>query len=135
MLGNIDAYVMADQYDISDTSGSKVSELLSAYYLNAATTADGRAREHRYSRFCALTGLTGWSGGAFSNEAAWLDQWTPEVAGAAALYVGASTAGVLAAPGRAGVISAHQDPGNPMARLLLQNFLNELKVRVAGEPP
>jgi hypothetical protein len=135
MVGDIDAYVIAGQYNISNSGGKKVSELLRAYYLGAASSADGRAREHRYSRFCALTGLTGWTGRDFANEAAWLDRWTPEVAGAAALYYGATTSGALAAPGRAGSISAIQDPKNPIARLLLRNFLAALKTRVAAEPP
>ena len=95
----------------------------------------GRAREHRYSRFCALTGLTGWNGSAFANEVAWLDRWTPEVAGAAALYLGANTSGILAGPGRAGAISAMQDRTNPLARLLLGDFLAAIKTRVAAEPP
>ena len=135
MLGDIDAYVIADQYNISSSGGKKVSELLRAYYLGAATSADGRAREHRYSRFCALTGLTGWTGSGFANETAWLDRWTPEVAGAAALYYGKTTEGVLAIPGRAGSISAIQEPTNPVARLLLEKFLDALKTRVAAEPP
>jgi Domain of unknown function (DUF4157) len=133
MLGDIDAYVMADQYDISNTSGKKVSELLRAYYLGAATSPDGRAREHRYSRFCALTGLTGWSSGSFANEKDWVDRWTPEVGAAAALYVGATTSGILAGPGRAGVVLGTKD--HPIARILVQAFLDALKTRVAAEPP
>jgi hypothetical protein len=135
MLGNIDAYVIAGQYNISNAGGKKVSELLRAYYLSAPSTPDGRAREHRYSRFCALTRLTGWTGSGFANEREWLDLWTPEVAGATALYVGATTSGILAMHGRASLISAMQSQSHPIARLLLQNFLNALKTRVAAEPP
>lgn len=134
MLGNIDAYVIADQYDISNSGGKKVSELLRAYYLGEASTPDTRARANRFSRFCALIGLKGWADGHFANEAAWLDRWTPEVAGAAALYYGATTSGIFAIPGRAGSISAVQD-STYIARLLLQNFLDELKVQVAAEAP
>jgi hypothetical protein len=133
MLGNIDAYVMAGQYDITNRGGRKVSELLRAYYLGASGTADAQAREHRYSRFCAMTGLTGWNGTSFANEADWVNRWTPEVSGAAALYVGANTAGALGAPGRAGIIVGIQD--NPLARMLVQKFLDALKVLVAAEPP
>jgi hypothetical protein len=135
MLGDIDAYVIADQYSISSSGGKKVSELLRAYYLGAATSADGRAREHRYSRFCTLTGLTGWTGSGFANETAWLDRWTPEVAGAAALYFGASTEGLAAISARAGAMSGIQEPANPLARALLRNFLDALKTLVAAEPP
>jgi|GEM_PF-6578705 len=137
MLGNIDAYVIADQYNISNASGKKVSELLRAYYLGAASTPDGRAREHRYSRFCALTGLTGWTGSGFANEVDWLNRWTPEVAGAASLYFGANTSGVLSGSGRAGAAIGILNSTGPtsISRRLLQNFLNALKTRVAAEPP
>jgi hypothetical protein len=134
MLGDIDAYVMADQYNISSSGGKKVSELLRAYYLGAPSSDDGRAREHRYSRFCALTGLTGWTGSGFSNEKAWLDRWALEVAGAAALYYGKETEGKLAIAVRATEIIATQHSEDLIARYLLQNFLDALKTRVAAEP-
>jgi hypothetical protein len=137
MLGNIDAYVIASQYNISNVSGKKVSELLRAYYLGAASTSDGRAREHRYSRFCALTGLTGWTGSGFANEADWLNRWTPEVAGAAALYLGANTSGVLSKPGLLGAATGIANSTGPssISRRLLQNSLEALKIRVVAEPP
>ena len=135
MLGDIDAYVMADTYDISNRAGKKVSELLRAYYLGAASTPGGRAREHRYSTFCALTGLIGWSSGSFTNESAWITRWAPEVGAAAALYVGASTEGTLSIPARLGIISAIQDPSSPLTHNLLLLFLRALKARVVAEPP
>jgi hypothetical protein len=112
-----------------------VSELLEAYYLSPATTPDGGAREHRYSRFCSLTGLTGWSGTAFTNESDWLNRWVPEVGGASALYIGIMTTGVLSGPARVGFILAAQSQPDPLARILLQNFLDELKARVTAEAP
>ena len=42
MLGDIDALVIADQFNISQAAGKKVSELLRTYYLGAVSTADGR---------------------------------------------------------------------------------------------
>jgi len=133
LLGNIDAYVMADQYDTSDSAGVKVSDLLARYYLGAAASSDGRARLHRYSRYAGLVGLTGWSGSAFSNEAAWLDTWAPQVGAAAALYIGANTAGFFAMPGRLGTIVGIQNA--PIVRQVLRAYLADLKARVAAEPP
>jgi hypothetical protein len=142
MLGNIDSYVMANEYNISDTAGKKVSELLRAYYLGEAKSPGGRAREHRYSLFCKLTGLGTWTGSGFSNEAAWLKFWTAEVAGTAALYVGAIT-GIkdlkskwASKPMLLSIILDIKDPNkNPIAGLLLKNFLAALKKCVASEPP
>jgi Domain of unknown function (DUF4157) len=134
MLGNIDVYAMASAFNTSNAGGRLVSDLLSEFYLGAATTAGGGARVHRYSRFCASIGLTGWTGSGFANEAAWLDRWPPEVAGAAALYIGATTEGGLqTVPALAGMVLGIQQ--NPMARLLVQNFLNALKPLVSAEPP
>jgi hypothetical protein len=136
MLGDIDAYVMADQYNISNSGGKKVSELLSAFYLSAPTTPDGRAREHRFSKFASLTGLTGWSGGAFGNEAAWKTRWAPEVAACAALYIGANTDGsIFDMPTRLGMITGINDPNSKLVQIVLQLFLDALKARVAAEPP
>ena len=132
MLGNIDAYVMADQYNISNTARKKVSELLRAYYLGATGTPDARAREHRYSRFCARTGLTGWNGSGFNNEAAWISRWAPEVGAAAALYVGVTTSGVLVLPERFIIMKGIQT--SPSIRTLLRAFLDALKALVAAEP-
>ena len=133
MLGNIDAYVMADYYNISNTAGKKVSELLGAYYLSGVGTPDGRMREHRYSRFCSITGLTGWTGTAFGNEAAWINRWALEVGRATAFYFGTITEGKLSLNTRIGMIALIQI--NPYIRILLQAFLDALKKLVAAEGP
>ncbi|TMQ04426.1 MAG: hypothetical protein E6J90_49375 [Deltaproteobacteria bacterium] len=133
LLGNIDAYVIHDQYNTSNSAARKVSDLLAAYYLGAASTPDGQARLHRYSRFARLVGLTGWSGSGFGNESAWLDQWTPEVGAAAALYIGANTDGFFALPGRVGAMAGIQRAA--LVRQVLQAYLTALKAMVAGEPP
>lgn len=134
MLGNIDAYVIADEYKISSSAGQKVSEILRSYYLSKSNSSDASAREHRYSRFCELTGLTGWSDGAFSNESAWIEKWAPEVAGAAALYYGALTEGVLASPARLRHIELLKQQDFPLVRPLLKNFLDALKPLITAEP-
>lgn len=134
MLGDIDSYIMAYEYNISNSAGKKVSELLRAYYLSSASTPDGRIREHRYSHFCELTGLTGWNSSTFANEEDWIKRWAPEVGAAAALYVGANTKGIIAIPSRLGIIWAIKDPNFPLNRYLLRVFLDALKVRVAAEP-
>ena len=133
LLGNIDAYVMDDQYDTTNAAGRRVSDLLSAYYLGAASTPDGQARIHRYSRYARLVGLTGWTGSAFGNEAAWLDTWSPQVGAAAALYIGANTDGIMALPGRGGAVLGIQSA--PMVRHVTSTYLNALKAQVAAEPP
>lgn len=132
MLGNIDAYAIAGAFDTSNARGRAVSDLLSEFYLGETTTNGGNARANRYTRFCESVGLFWWTGLVFLNEDAWLDRWAAEVGGAAALYVGATTAGnIQTFPGLAGVVGGIRH--TPLCRIVVQNFLTALKTLVAAE--
>ena len=130
MLGNIDAYVISDAFDISSTHGLKVSEILRQFYLG-----DASRRAHRYSRFAELVGLGTYSSGQFSNEAAWIDSYVDDVNDAAALYLGAQTegriplVGTLLQRGPAAVGLAM----NQGAEDLLIYFVQSLKLLVQKE--
>ncbi|MEQ8468385.1 hypothetical protein [Coleofasciculus sp. E1-EBD-02] len=133
MLGNIDAYVIDQQFDIDETSGGrKVSEILREYYLNGSTDQGTPSRDRRYSIFAQAVGLNNWDGTNFSNESEWIDSYTDQVNDAAALYVGANSEGILGLPGRFGfVLGMSMNAG---ARTLVEIFLNALKQRIALEP-
>ena len=129
MLGNIDAYVIKETFAIEKKAGGqKVSDILKSYYLGAATTTAGQAREHRYSKFARSVGLTGWNGAAFSNETAWVQTYGDEVSDAAALYIGATTEGVIGYPSAVGMSQ------NAGGKYLAQLFLDALKKRIYSEP-
>jgi len=133
MLGNIDAYVIDQQFDIDETSGGrKVSEILREYYLNGSTDQGTPSRDKRYSIFAQAVGLNNWDGTNFSNESEWIDSYTDQVNDAAALYVGANSEGILSLPGIVGgVLGMSMNAG---AKTLVEIFLNALKQRIALEP-
>jgi Domain of unknown function (DUF4157) len=130
MLGNIDAYVIGSEYNITNSGGMKVSDLLRQYYLGTAPAGGVNARDRRYSRFASQVGLLGWNGSTFSNESSWLDDYTDEVNDAAALYVAANTDGYL---GENLSFSLGMS-GNSGATVLLQAFLIQLKAYIRAEP-
>ncbi|EDX77788.1 hypothetical protein MC7420_3112 [Coleofasciculus chthonoplastes PCC 7420] len=133
MLGNIDTYVIDQQFDIDETSGGrKVSEILREYYLNGSTDQGTPSRDRRYSIFAQAVGLNNWDGTNFSNESEWIDRYTDQVNDAAALYVGANSEGTLGLPGRVGFVLGMST--NAGARTLVETFLNALKQRIALEP-
>lgn len=133
MLGNIDAYAIRSTYGISDTSGRKVSTILSEFYLGAAGTRGGDTRLHRYSRFCGQVGLN-WRGGVFTNEATWVGDATKDVINATLLYIGASTERSIAA-GRWMIDAVPLALNAMLSRQVVQNFVNALRTLVAAEPP
>ncbi len=67
MLGNIDAYVISNNYEINKTNGLRVTEIFEDYYFN-----DSSVRKNRISIFCRLIGLKEWNGSSFSNEKDWM---------------------------------------------------------------
>lgn len=138
MLGNIDAYAIQSEFNISGTPTPaphsrrrripKVSDILKAYYLR-----DYPARSHRYSRFAHAIGLRGWNGTRFSNESARVSYYTDEVNDAAALYVGANTASAwygFVMRGSACVGMAM----NQGAERLIRAFFREIKSNIRREP-
>ena len=140
MLGNIDAYVIGDAFagDIGKTAGGKpVSDILEQYYGGAgvASPAGEKARNQRFTIFCAKVGLGTLSGGAFSNEAAWFPTAVNDVGNAAALYAATVTDNSyidpLGAAARAGFIGGLSL--NPLAGKLVTKFIEELKVKVRAE--
>jgi hypothetical protein len=133
MLGNIDAYAIRSAYGISDTSGRRVSTILREFYLGAAGTRGGDARNHRYTRYCGQVGLT-WSGGTFTNESAWVTAATNDVTNATMLYIGASTESSVAAGWW--MTDLNQVALNAtLSREVVQNFVNALRTLCAAEPP
>ena len=126
MLGNIDAYVI-DQ-DIGDAEVGRVSDILRSYYLGQSAGASP-SRDHRYTRFAAAVGLTGWDGSQWSNEADWIDRNVDEVNDAAALYLARNMSGLRRFPAALGMSV------NDSARSLLRLFVDALQRRAAQEPP
>ena len=134
MLGNVDAYAIG--FPTVPTAGKKVSEILVDYYGSSPSAAGSAAHATRFTTFATQIGLGAFSGGAFANETAWLNKYEVEVGNAAALYVGAGThvksyVNPWGWGGLAGLMSGVSD--NPFRRPLVEEFLRELKLRVAAE--
>ncbi len=70
MLGNIDAYVIGNTYNMYSDNGLKISDILYDYYCSEGIGEQTRKR--RYSIFCSVIGLTGWDGENFDNEKSWM---------------------------------------------------------------
>jgi hypothetical protein len=144
MLGNIDAYVIGKTYYIRDegpsgsrvnTPGRRVSDILTDYYTGSGG-AGPAARNKRFTIFAERVGLGALSGGKFVNEDAWLNKYELEIGKAGALYVGATARmkkwGLTFSVGaKLGMMDAVRDSG--YRRDLLEEFVNQLKAKVAGE--
>ena len=132
MLGNIDAYVLGNQFDIAASRGKKVSEILREYYLGEGTEA-AEARKNRYSNFAARIGLNlqAINPVSFSNEAAWVKKYATEVSKAAALYVLQNTEGNTISRTNVASIVARDKKG---AEELVRLFIKTLKERISAEP-
>jgi hypothetical protein len=133
MLGNVDAYSIAFSMV---TAGRKVSDILLDYYGSSSSAEATAAHATRFTTFATSIGLGAFSGGAFANETAWLDKYEVEVGNAAGLYVGAGThikayINPYGVGGLAGLMSGVST--NPFRRPLVEEFLRQLKLRVAAE--
>lgn len=73
MLGNIDAFVIANLYDVGSTNGQRVSDILADYYVK------NKAQANRIPIFCKAIGLSDWDGTQFSNEKKWLHAYKKEL--------------------------------------------------------
>jgi hypothetical protein len=138
MLGNVDAYAIGKAYAVGATSGRRVSEILEEYYNSGAGTVGTTARSRRFTTFASEIGLTGFSGGHFAGEAAWLAKYEVEVGNAAALYLGAGVhiKGYVNPWGVGGLGGALLGLStNPFRRTVVEEFLNQLRLRVAAETP
>jgi hypothetical protein len=135
MLGNIDAYVIKQVFNIASTR--KVSEILREYYLgeyytNLNQTASA-ARKYRFSKFAQGIGLILQSRSpvVFSNEAAWLTKYKSQVGNSAAQYLFINTSNWSANAKIQSTIGITQ---NPYSSTLLNLFLTTLKQRISAEP-
>lgn len=133
MLGNVDAYAIgtAAASAISSTAGKKVSGLLLGYY-----GPSGAARSLRFTVFAAQIGLGTLQAGSFTGEAEWLARYETETGNAAALYVGAGAhvKGYVNPVGWLELASSVKTvTDDPLRRALLEEFLRQLKGKVAAE--
>lgn len=74
MLGNIDAYVIANSYNVSTNDGMRFTEILEDYYLK-----ENQFRKNRISIFCKVIGLGKLQGDSFENETQWLKKYRKEL--------------------------------------------------------
>ena len=77
MLGDIDPFVIAQNYDVSSSKGLRFTEILEDYYLNE-TSSVGK-RKNRIGIYCEQVGLKNWDGTKFSNEEQWLSFYRKEL--------------------------------------------------------
>jgi len=136
MLGNIDPYVIARQYDIHlRTGGVRPSEILRNYYLVTGSGHGPPARQHRYSTFARAVKLGECIGSQFEHEAKWMERYVDEVNDAAALYVLANAgSGFLGTVDSDAAFFALGLSRNEGARPLVLMFLKALKSLTAQEP-
>jgi hypothetical protein len=74
MLGDIDAFVIAKSYDMTENSKWNVSTILMDYYA-----PNNPFRANRIPIFCEAVGLKGWDGKAFNNEKEWLTYYKKQL--------------------------------------------------------
>ncbi len=69
MLGDIDALVIANSYDVGTSKGMRVTEIYEDYYIgkNGKTPI----KDQRFEIFCKIVGLN-WDGKEFTNKADWI---------------------------------------------------------------
>jgi hypothetical protein len=91
MLGNIDSYAIARSFDLTGTSGRRLTEILDEYYLSAARTWFA---QKRYALFCDAVGLT-WNGRGFTNEEEWMERYQPQLRDATTFMIYSLTDGKL----------------------------------------
>jgi len=70
MLGDIDPFVISQNYNVSTSKGMRFTEILNDYYLNETNSAG--KRKNRIGIYCQQVGLKNWDGANFSNEKQWL---------------------------------------------------------------
>lgn len=144
MLGNIDAYVIAENYQIADrcppptmnrNPGSttctppplKVSEILRHYYLGEGQT---EYQSHRYQTFAESIGLRGWDGSTWSNIDERIEYFTDQVNDAAALYIGAGSRSWNPLGWGGAILGMSMNEG---AESFVRAFFNALKIRLIAE--
>lgn len=90
MLGAIDAYVIAETFDLKALQGLRVTDIFSDYYLDKALpNQEALGQKYRYRRiqiFCEAIGLKNWDGENFSNEKAWLKYYSKQLRNATIFY-------------------------------------------------
>jgi len=91
MLGNIDSYAIARSYDLSGTSGRRLTEILEEYYISPAKTFFA---QKRFALFCDAVGLK-WDGGKFTNEEEWIRRYRPQLRDATTFMIFSLTDGSL----------------------------------------
>lgn len=75
MLGNIDSYAIARSYDLSGSSGRRLTEILEEFYISPARAFFA---QKRYALFGDAVGLK-WDGHRFTNEEEWLRRYRPQL--------------------------------------------------------
>jgi hypothetical protein len=78
MLGDIDALVIASNYDISALNGMRVTEIYEDYYIGKNHKTP--LKDRRLELFCKHVGLS-WDGKQFTNEADWMKYQYRELRG------------------------------------------------------
>lgn len=66
MLGNIDAFIIGNAYDVGSENGQRFTDILTSYYFD-----DDSPRKKRFETYCKLIGLKGWNGENWKNEEIW----------------------------------------------------------------
>ena len=126
MLGNIDAYAIADAYNIGASAGLKVSQILRRFYLGQG---GDNHQNRRYTVFCNGIGLAGWNGTRFTNEEDRVDHYTDAVNDSAAMYIGAGGDGWLVK--RFAAVGMSMNGGS---EYLVKAFFRSLKTARSTEP-
>ncbi len=70
MLGDIDPFVIAKNYNVGTNKGMRFTEIITDYYINE-TYSTGK-RKNRIGIYCNYIGLKNWDGENFGNEFMWL---------------------------------------------------------------
>jgi hypothetical protein len=134
MLGNVDAYVINNAFDVNTAAGKKVSDILAEFYGGAKPSGLGNKRSTRFTTFARLIGLGDLVGNAFVHEGSFKMKWLPQLRNSTSLYVG--TRMDLTLTGSASYAGAMSGAGSNAVNIrLLDVFVAELRAAVAAETP
>ncbi len=74
MLGDIEPYVIAKNYDVGSTNGKRYTDILEDYYFGTDAI-----RSHRFSIYAAAVGLKNFNGTSFANERDWMTYYKKQL--------------------------------------------------------
>lgn len=126
MLGNIDAYIISNNYNLSGKK-LRVSDIFKDYYLGKGVNS---YQNNRYTLFTELIGLGKLEGEVFKNEVEVIKKYSDEISDAAAFYILKGTLAVSKSDFIKSGNFARKIGTNNFANIIFIAFLRKLKYHI-----